>query len=97
MRVISKKMLREFWDIHPDCKEALKAWYNEAEKASWKLPEDIKREYPSASILKSKRIIFNIKGNTYRLVVRINYEYGLIWIRFIGTHEEYDRIDVNRI
>lgn len=97
MRVISKKMLREFWEVHPDCKDQLKAWYNEAERAAWKSPEDIKREYPSASILKSKRVIFNIKGNAYRLVVRINYGYGLVWIRFAGTHEEYDRIDASRI
>ena len=97
MRVISKRMLREFWEVHPDCQEQLKAWYNEAERAAWQSPEDIKREYPSASILKSKRVVFNIRGNLYRLIVRINYDYGLIWIRFIGTHEEYDRIDANRI
>lgn len=97
MRVISKRMLREFWEVHPDCSEQLKAWYNEAEKASWFSPDDIKKDYPSACILKSKRVIFNIKGNAYRLVVRINYNYGLVWIRFIGTQEEYDRIDANRI
>jgi mRNA interferase HigB len=97
MRVISKRMLREFWEVHPDCKEQLKSWHNEAEKAFWHTPEDIRKDYPSASILKSKRIIFNIKGNSYRLIVRINYDYGLIWIRFIGTHEDYNKIDANNI
>jgi len=95
MRVISKRMLREFWEAHPDCKEHLKAWHNEAEKASWQAPEHIRKDYPSASILKSKRFIFNIIGNTHRLIVRINYEYGLVWIRFIGTHKDYNKIDAN--
>jgi mRNA interferase HigB len=97
MRVISKRMLREFWERHPDCKEQLKAWYNEAERAAWQSPEDIKKEFPSASVLKSKRVIFNIKGNAYRIVVRINYDYGVVWIRFVGNHEEYSKIDAKEI
>jgi mRNA interferase HigB len=97
MRVISKRVLREFWEVHPDCKEQLKCWYSEAGKAVWQTPDDIRKDYPSASILKSKRVIFNIKGNSYRLVVRINYDYGLAWIRFIGTHEEYNSIDAKEI
>jgi mRNA interferase HigB len=92
MRVIAKRILREFWEVHQDCMEQLKSWYNEAEKAAWLSPEDIKKDYPSVSILKSNRVIFNIKGNSYRLIVKINYDYGIIWIRFIGTHEEYDKI-----
>lgn len=71
----------------------MKAWYHEAEQAAWKSPNEIKRDYPSASILEDNRIVFNIKGNKYRLIVRINYKYGLVWIRFIGTHAEYDKID----
>lgn len=97
MRVISKRMLREFWELHPDCREQLKCWYNEAVKTDWKSPGDIRKDYPSASILKSNRVIFNIKGNSYRLVVRINYKYRLAWIRFIGTHEDYNSINVNTI
>ena len=97
MRVIAKKILREFWNKHPDCEQQLKAWYREAENAEWKTPAEIKKDYPSASILQNNRIVFNIKGNSYRLVVRINYYYQMVWIRFIGTHAEYDKIDANKI
>ena len=97
MRVIAKKILREFWNKHPDCEQQLKAWYREAENAEWKTPANIKKDYPSASILQNNRIVFNIKGNNYRLVVRINYYYQMVWIRFIGTHAQYDKIDANKI
>ena len=97
MRIIAKKTLRDFWLKHPDCEQQLKSWYQENVKANWISPGAIKTEYPSASILQNNRVIFNIKGNTYRLVVRINYNYGLLWIRFIGTHSEYDKIDANKI
>lgn len=97
LRVIAKKGLREFWQKHPDCEQQVKAWYNEAAAASWKSPKDIKRNYPSASILEDNRVVFNIKGNTYRLIVRINYNYQMVWIRFIGTHAQYDKIDATKI
>ncbi len=97
MRIIAKKTLRAYWEIHNDCEEQLKAWYNEAENADWKQPKDVKLLYPAASILADNRVVFNIKGNNYRLVVKINYDYGLIWIRFIGTHAEYDKIDATSI
>lgn len=97
MRIIAKKTLRAYWEIHNDCEEQLKAWYNEAENAGWKQPKDVKLLYPAASILADNRVVFNIKGNNYRLVVKINYDYGLIWIRFIGTHAEYDKIDATSI
>ena len=97
MRVIAKKTLREFWIKHSDCEQQLKAWYNEAEKSEWKNTNEIKKEFPSASVLGSNRIVFNIRGNNYRLVVKINFEYQMIWIRFIGTHKEYDRIDATKI
>ena len=97
MRVIAKRILREFWEVHQDCKEQLKSWFNEVEKADWHSPDDIKKDYTSASILKSNRAIFNIKGNNYRLIVKINYDYGIVWIRFIGTHEEYDKINAETI
>ena len=97
MRVIAKKILREFWTKHANSEAQLKAWYHEAELADWKSPSDIKKEYISASILPNNRVVFNIKGNTYRLIVRINYDYKIVWIRFIGTHQQYDKIDANSI
>lgn len=97
MRVIAKKMLRDFWIKHADSEQQLKTWYYEAENARWTNPNQIKKEYPSASVLPDNRIVFNIKGNHYRLIVRINYDYGIVWIRFIGTHAQYDKIDANII
>ena len=97
MRIIAKKTLRNFWEIHADCEQQLKTWYHETERAYWETPNDIKNEHPSASFLKDNRVVFNIKGNHYRLIVRINYDYGIIWIRFVGTHREYDDIDANTI
>ncbi len=97
MRVIAKKTLKEFWTIHGEVEQQLKAWYREAEVAVWKTPQDIKSDYPSASILANNRVVFNIKGNHYRLVVKINYAFSLVWIRFVGTHAAYDRIDANTI
>ena len=97
MRVIAKKILREFWEKHSDCEQQLKSWFKEASKAEWSNPNEIKAEYPSASILEDNRICFNIKGNHYRLIVKINYDYQMVWIRFIGTHSEYDKIDCSTI
>lgn len=97
MRVIAKKILREFWEVHFDCEQQLKSWYSETSKAEWKNPNEIKFEYPTASILNDNRIVFNIKGNKYRLIVKINFEYEMVWIRFIGTHTEYDKINANKI
>lgn len=97
MRVIAKRTLRDFWEKHSDCEQQLKSWYNEAEQAEWKSPNDIKKDYPSASILEDNRMVFNIKGNNYRLIVRINYKYGIVWIRFVGTHAEYDKVDATKI
>ena len=97
LRVIAKKILRDFWDKHQDCEQQLKAWFREAEKGEWENPNQIKEEYPSASILNDNRVVFNIKGNKYRLIIKISYEYKMIWIRFIGTHSEYDKINANEI
>ncbi|GEO07410.1 toxin RelE [Adhaeribacter aerolatus] len=97
MRVIAKRTLRDFWEKHADSEQQLKAWYNEAEQADWKSPNEIKKNYPSASILEDNRIVFNIRGNNYRLIVRINFKYAIVWIRFIGTHAEYDRVDATKI
>lgn len=97
LRVIAKKILRDFWEIHADCEQQLKSWFQEANKAEWKNPNEIKLDYPSASVLNDNRVVFNIKGNNYRLIVKLNYEYQMIWIRFIGTHAAYDTINANEI
>ncbi len=97
MRVIAKKILREFWEKHNDAEQPLKTWYKEASKSTWLNPSEIKSEYPKASILKAGRVVFNICGNKYRLVVDVNYERHWLFIRFIGTHSKYDNIDANKI
>lgn len=97
MRVIAKSTLRAFWTKHPDCEQQLKCWFKEAEQATWKVPRDIKKDYPSASFLHDNRVVFNIKGNNYRLVVRINFDYGIVWIRFVGTHAQYDKMEASKI
>lgn len=97
MRVIAKKTLRDFWELHPDSEQRLKSWYQEASKAEWSSPKQIKKDYPSASFLVNNRVVFNIKGNHYRLIVKVNYDYQIVWIRFIGTHSEYDKIDAKNI
>ncbi len=97
MRVIAKKILRDFWKSHTDSEQQLKAWFQEASNAQWKSPNKIKIEYPSASFLPENRVVFNIKGNHYRLIVKINYDYQMVWIRFIGTHADYDKINAKPI
>ena len=97
MRVFARKTLREFWTNHSDSEDALKAWFSEAENSQWEAPFDIKKKYPRASILPDNRVVFNIKGNNYRLVVKINYDYGQVFIRFVGTHAEYDKINATTI
>jgi mRNA interferase HigB len=97
VRVIAKKTLKQFWEKHEDCEQQLKSWYDEAAKATWKKPGDIKKNYPSASFLADNRVVFNIKGNLYRLIVKINYPHKMVWVRFIGTHAQYDKIDANTI
>ena len=97
MRVISRTTLRVYWQAHPDVEEPLRAWFKEAEHAAWKSFSDIKQRYGSADVLPDNRVVFNIKGHHYRLVVKIHYSVGIVYIRFIGTHVEYDRIDAERI
>ncbi len=96
-RIIAKKTLRIFWEKYPDAEQYLKTWYDTAKSANWKSPGDVKLTYINASILKESRVIFNIKGNSYRLIVKFNYEREWIFIRFVGTHAEYDKIDANSI
>lgn len=97
MRVIAKKILRDFWKKHTDCEQQLKSWYRETEKSEWNNIYELKKEYPSASILKDNRIVFNIKGSDNRLIVKFNFVYKICWIRFVGTHSEYDKINANNI
>lgn len=97
MRVIALKALREFWERHPDAEQALRAWYHDVKKATWRTPADIKAIYRNASFIANNRVVFNIKGNQYRLVVAIQYQHRAVYIRFIGTHEEYDKIDATKV
>lgn len=92
-RIIAKKTLREFWEKHNDAEQYLKTWYQTASNADWKSPKDIKRMYANASVVADNRVVFNIKGNDYRLVVKFNYQRQWAFIRFIGTHKEYDKIN----
>ncbi len=97
MRIISRKSLKEFWEQHPDGREALQAWYADVKRACWRTPADIKNFYRNASIIADNRVVFNIKGNKYRVVVAIQYEHQIVYIRFIGSHQEYDKIDATTI
>jgi len=97
MRVIARRTLREFWESYPDSEEQLKAWYAEAKHAAWKTPQHIKNQYGSASFPGNDRVVFNICGNKYRLVVWVRYGFGVVYVRFIGTHEEYDKIEAKEI
>ena len=96
-RIFAKSTLRQFWKKNPDSEQYLKTWYDTAMNSNWKTPNDVKRTYSNANILKEGRVVFNIKGNDYRLVVKFNYEKQWIFIRFIGTHKEYDKIDVETV
>ena len=93
MKVIAVSTLRSFWECHPDAEQPLKAWYDEARHAAWITPQDIRNHYASASFIGNNRVVFNIKGTHYRLIVAVAYRFQAIYIKFIGTHAEYDRID----
>lgn len=97
MRIIALATLRSFWTKHPDAETPLRAWYALASRADWQTPSDIKEAYRNASFTANRRVIFNLKGNDYRLVVMVRYDRGLIFVRFIGTHRQYDQIDVETI
>jgi mRNA interferase HigB len=97
MRIIAKKTLVDFWLKHANAENSLRSWLFEAKNESWKSPADIRRNFPYAKILPDNRVIFRIKGNDYRLVVKINYTVSVVYIRFIGTHDAYDTIDPQTI
>ncbi|PQA83515.1 addiction module toxin RelE [Limnohabitans sp. TS-CS-82] len=94
MRIIAISTLRAFWTRHPDAQTPLQAWYALASRAQWKSPADIKAAYRNASFTANNRVVFNIKGNDYRLVVLVRYDKGLLFVKFVGTHAQYDKIDV---
>ena len=97
MHIVSLKTLRAFWKSHPDAEQPLRAWYTLAKRAQWRTPMDIKAHYGNASFIGNNRVVFNIKGNDYRLIVLTEYQKGRLFIRFVGTHAEYDRIDARTI
>jgi mRNA interferase HigB len=103
VRIIARRTLREFVAMraghkdHAALKAAVDAWFDEARRARWRSTADVKRLYATASVVSSERIVFNIKGNDYRLVAAIDFEKGIVWIKWIGTHRDYDRIDVAKV
>lgn len=100
MRIIARRTLRQFWEAHPRnraAKTPLEDWHAQVSAADWATPAEVKAQFGDASILQGGRVIFNIGGNKYRLVVRINYPYRVVYIRFVGTHAEYDEIDAGTI
>ena len=97
MRIIARKTLREYAVQYPGAARQLDAWYHDTKRADWATPVDLTSVYGSASILPNRRVVFNVKGNQYRLVVMINFEYRIVYIRWFGTHQEYDQVDAATI
>jgi mRNA interferase HigB len=97
VRVISRRILRDFWQGHGDAEQPLRAWFAEVSRANWASMADIKRRYPSASMIDAERVVFNVGGNKFRLVVKVWFPGQAVWIKFIGTHRQYDRIDVRKV
>jgi mRNA interferase HigB len=97
MRIFSRNTLKVYWEANPRSEQALKAWIAEARAAEWSCPADVKAKYGNASILKEGRVVFNICGNEFRLIVSISYEFQAIYVKFIGTHKQYDEIDSQTI
>lgn len=97
MRIISRNTLIQYWEKFPDVEQPLKSWFDEVRNANWISPNELKKQYRSASIISDKRVVFNIKGNYHRLVVDIEYKIGIVFIVWLGTHKEYDKINVKEI
>lgn len=97
MRIVAVSHLKTFWLRHPDAEQSFLAWIDEVKKADRKTPADIKAQFRHASVLKSRRVVFNIRGNDYRLVVAVAYRYGALYIKFVGTHKQYDVIDADTV
>lgn len=97
MRVIAVRTLKEYWTGNPQAEQALLAWYEEAETAQWNSPNELKMQYRSASILTDKRVVFNIHGNSYRLIVDIEYRLKIVFVVWFGTHKQYDKVDAKKV
>jgi len=97
MRIIALATLRDFWNMHPDAEAPLRSWYTLASRSDWRRPADVKAAYRNASVVANNRIVFNVKGNDYRLIAAVHYNRGMMFIRFVGTHREYDKIDAGTI
>ena len=97
MRVIAVSTLRAFWERYPDAEQPLKAWYEESTSSTWTQPADINAQYRSATVLKNGRVVFNIKDNDYRLIVAIAYKLQIVYVKFVGTHKEYDAVDAETV
>lgn len=97
MKIVAVSTLKEFWERHPAAEQSLRAWVDEVRMLAWTQPADIKMQFRSASILKNRRVVFNIKGNDYRLIVAIAYRVGIVYVKFIGTHAEYDAVDAETV
>jgi mRNA interferase HigB len=97
MWVIAVRALREFWAKYPAAEQPLRAWFDEARKAGWHRPSDIKAQYRSASVLRNRRVVFSIKGNDYRLVVAVAYRLQVVYVKSVGTHAQYDAIDAETV
>lgn len=97
MKIVAIKTLREFWERHPAAEQPLKTWADDVNRASWATPADIKATYRNASFLHNRRVVFNIKGNDYRLIVSVAYRFQAVYVKFVGTHAEYDRVDAQTV
>jgi mRNA interferase HigB len=97
MRLIALSTLKVFWKSHPDAEQPLLSWHEQVKHADWQTPAEVKAAFGSASILRGGRVVFNIAGNKYRLVAWINHPYRVVYIRFVGTHKQYDQIDAQNI
>ncbi len=97
MRIISKRTLMNFWNLYPDCEQSLKAWYHEVSSANWSKHAELKNHFASASVINKKRVVFNIQGNNYRIIVDIEYKLKIIFIVWIGTHKQYDNINISEV
>ena len=97
VRIITKRTLKSFWEIHNDCEQSLLSWYKVAKKLNWTNSNEVKAQFGSCKIVGSDRIVFKIKGNKYQLIVKVTFVNQIMWIRFIGTHNDYDKIDAKTI
>jgi mRNA interferase HigB len=97
MRIIARNTLINYWRYYPDVEQPLKSWYDEVLNANWKSPNELKKQFRNASVITNKRVVFNIKGNSYRLVADIEYRIGIVFIVWVGTHKKYDKVNVKEI